>query len=251
MAVFHYDIDQGSAAWYKVRSGVPTASNFSSIITPAKMQISAERKKYAVRLIAERVLNWQSESLDHVKHIEAGKRLEPFAVRQLEFTAEVETVPVGFVTTNDGRFGASPDRIAGPHEGSVETVIECKCPTIPTQLNYLLFGHGTDYKAQVQGQLLVAEAEEAIFYSFLERGPPYMVRTHRDEAFIKALRGCLEQFSDELEAWTEKARSLGAWQAFAEVLPPVDAERGLVSEDELAALLERDPGFDFDHRMGA
>jgi hypothetical protein len=258
MAKLYFDIEQGSAAWFKLRSGIPTAGSFHNIITPAKMQISAQRFPYACRLIAERLLNWQSESLDHVKHIEAGKRLEPFAVRQLEFTAELETVPIGLVTTNDGRFGASPDRISGRHESSVEVVIECKCPTIPTQLNYLLFGHDAAYKPQVQGQLWVAEAEEALFYSFLDRGPAYMVRTHRDEAFIRAMKNALEQFSDELDGWTEKARSLGVWQAFAEVATPADAERGaqlrnapLASEEEMAALIEQDMGRGEWHRAGA
>jgi hypothetical protein len=252
MAIFHFDVDQGSAAWFKLRSGIPTASNFDDIITPAKMQMATARFKYACRLIAERLLNLQTESLDHVKHIEQGRRLEPFAVRQLEFTTELETRKVGFVTTNDKRFGASPDRVAPAK------VIEVKAPAIETHLNYLLFGQGTAYRCQVQGQLWVADAEEAIFYSFIERGPPYLVRTPRDEAFIRSMRGALEQFSDELEAWTEKARSLGVWQAFAEIVPPVEAENAanlrrdpLTTEQELAELIERevDPGYE--HRAGA
>lgn len=239
MAHFHYDIQQGSAEWYKIRSGLPTAGSFHRIITPAKMQLSTQRQSYACQLIAERLLNWQSASLDHIKCIAEGKRLEPQAVVQLEKVIQISTTPVGFVTTDDGRFGASPDRVAGLM-ASPNTVVECKCPTIPTQIEYLLFGPGTAYRAQVQGQLWVAEAERAIFYSYLERGPHCLVRTHRDEVFIKAMESCLEQFSDELEGWTERARSLGVWEAFAEIIPP-----GQMNEQELSSFLEADPGMPF------
>jgi hypothetical protein len=62
-----------------------------------------------------------------------------------------------------------------------------------------------------------------------------MVETGRDEVMIKKLSDALEQFSDELEALTEKARSLGMFQAFAEIVTPAEAE---LSGDELAAFLD-------------
>ena len=215
-----HDVEQGSAAWFRLRSGIPTASEFANILTPKKQELAAGRHKYACRLIAERLLRWQSESLDMIKHIEEGKLKEPAAVEQLEFVTGLETRKVGFITSDDGRFGASPDRLA---RGNGIT-LEVKCPTIPTQMQYLLLGHDDAYICQVQGQLWVAEADKAIFYSYHERTPAYMVETGRNEPFIRKLSDALEQFSDELEELTEKAKSLGVFQAFAEVATPADAE---------------------------
>jgi hypothetical protein len=245
MAVFDFGIDQGSYAWQKLRSGIPTASEFGSIITPARMELSKSRWKYACRLVAQRLLNWQPDSLDKIQHIADGKANEPAAVAQLGFVTDTESIPVGFVRTDDLRFGASPDRISGPigqPVTSVNTVLEVKCPTIPVQFERLLLGHGDDYKPQVMGQLFVAEAEEAIFYSYHERTPAYMVRTHRDEAFIRRLTEALEQFSDELEELTEQAKTLGTYQAFAEVVTALDAARGPETEKQLADFIEGEAG---------
>jgi hypothetical protein len=233
MPKIEWDIDQGSLDWYKLRATVPTASRFSDIITPKQMKMSASRKKYACQIIAARLLNWQADSLEKIEHIAAGKENEPLAVAQLELIREIETRKVGFVRTNDLRFGASPDRVM-MNGDLIQISIECKCPTIPVQFEYLLAAElaamepqSSDaevYKCQRQGQLFVCEADEAIFYSYNERMPAVYVRDHRDEAFIKKLTAALEQFSDELDALEERALSLGAYQAFAEILPPAEVE---------------------------
>ena len=228
MAVIDWDIEQGSLTWFKIRSGIPTASEFQHIITPKQMKISEARKAYQCRLIAERLMRWQAESLDRIQHIEDGKKNEPYAVAQLEEIEEIETTKVGFVRTNDKRFGCSPDRVAGinPDRTRVSTVIECKAPSIPKQMEYLLLGTDDAYRCQVQGQLWVAEADKAILYTYNPRMPACHRETGRDEPFLKKLADCLEQFSDELEEMTERAKSLGMFQAFAELVTPVEAERG-------------------------
>lgn len=238
MAVFHFDVDQGSTDWYRLRSGVPTASCFDQIITPKKQELASARWRYACRLIAERLMNWQADSLDKITHIQAGRENEPLAVRQFEFVTEIETRPVGFVTTNDKRFGASPDRIIGNvAAGGVDGIVEIKAPTIPVQMQYLLLGHDEAYRCQVNGQLWVAEADKAIFYSFSPRMPAYMIETGRDEPFIAKLAAALEQFSDELEALTEKAKRLGVFQKFDEIVDPATAA---YSTEALASQIEGD-----------
>jgi len=233
MARFYWDLQQGSAQWFALRSGIPTASEFASIITPAKMQMAEARHKYACRLIAEKLMNWQAESLEAVRHIEEGRENEPLAVAQLEFTTGLETRPLGFATTDDGRFGASPDRAAdvAADMSSIGTTIEVKSPQIPTQMQYLLLGHNEAYRCQVQGQLFVAEADKAIFYAYNPRMPAYTVESGRDEPFIAKLRDALERFSDELAGYLERAKSLGMFQAFPQVMTPADAEMGLDHND--------------------
>ena len=229
MPKLYFDLVQGGAEWYRVRSGIPTSSEFHNILTPAKLQLSTARHKYACRIVAGRLLNWQADSLDKIEHIAEGKALEPLAIAQMELVNDIKTRKLGFATTNDGRFGASPDRVVMSGD-AVAITAEAKCPTIPIQMERLLFGHGSDYAVQVAGQLFVCEADKAIFFSFNPRMPPYMVETGRDETMIKKLSDALEQFSDELEALTEKAKSLGMFQAFAEVVTPVDAELGALAD---------------------
>ena len=225
MPKIEWDIQQNSLDWMRLRSSIPTASCFDQIITPKRGELSEGRKNYACRIIAARLLNWQADSLEKIEHIEAGRRMEPFAVAQLEMLSDIKTRKVGFIRTDDLRFGASPDRVVMTGD-AIGITVECKAPTIPTQFRYLLYGHDEQYRPQVQGQLWVAEADKAVFYSDTDRTPPYLVETGRDEPFLAKLADCMERFSDELCALDEKARSLGDYQAFAEYVSPVQAEYG-------------------------
>lgn len=250
----HWNIQQGTAEWFGIRAGIPTASEFHNIITPAKGELSKSRGKYACRLIAERLLNWQAQSLDALEHIKRGKDREPAAIQRLEFVHDLNTREVGFVTTDDATIGASPDRFVMPSMLPTEV----KCPSDPIQFEYLLLGHGDDYRPQVQGQLYVCEADEALFYAYNPRTPEYMVRTHRDEAYIAKLAAALRQFNDELGQLLEKAQSLGLYQAYASIKTPLDVERGdgirrdpLTSAEEMAALIEHETQPGDLYRMGA
>ena len=227
MPIFDWEMKQGTPEWYSKRGGIPTASCFHLVLTPKKFELASARKKYACRLIAERLMNYQADSLDKIEHIANGKALEPFAVAQLEEIYEIQTRPIGFIRTNDGRYGASPDRVAGVSSdlSSVDTVVEVKCPTITTQMERLIFGHDDAYILQVQGQLWIAEADKAIFYSYSDRMPGYKVETGRQESVIRKLVSALDQFSEELDEWTEIVKRAGSFQPFSEIVTPLDAER--------------------------
>ncbi len=238
MPKLFWDLQQGSADWYRIRSKIPTSSEFHCIMTPAKMKLSEQRHAYACRIIASRLMNWQPDSLEKIQHIEDGRLHEPLAIAQLEELYEVDTVPLGFMTTPDGKIGASPDRVANvaSDRSSVGIVIEAKCPTVPIQMQRLLFGDDDAYITQRQGHLLVAEADKALFVSYNPRMPLYHVETGRDEVFIKRLKECLDQFGEELEKLTNLAQRLGMFQAFQEIVTPAEAE--LAPEAALEPLSE-------------
>lgn len=241
MPRFMWDFQQGSAQWHQARAGIPTASEFSSVMTPTTMKPSESRKNYACQLIAQRILNWQPDSLERIEHIQRGRENEKFAVGSLELIVGVETESLGFATTDDGRFGASPDRVGGvsADRTSVNLTAEAKCPTIPVQFKRIIFGDDEAYKCQRQGQLWVCEADKAVFVSYCPRTPLYWIEDGRDEHFIAKLADCLERFSDELDGWTEKARSLGSYQPFDRVGTPEEAAYGgrLESEQELEEII--------------
>lgn len=215
-----HDCEQGSAEWFKLRLGIPTASDFDQIVTPKTGKLSASSRRYAYRLVAERLLNAPMQTLDGVQYVERGRELEPAAVRQYEFAEEVETARVGFITTDDGLTGASPDRlIVGRPAG-----LEIKCPAAHTHIGYLLDGHDDAYRPQVQGQLYVAEFERVDFYSYHPLMPAALIRTPRDEPFIRLLRDALAEFHERLADMTARAKALGIFQRAAEVRTPVETE---------------------------
>jgi hypothetical protein len=214
------DCVQGTPGWLAARLGIPTASNADQIITAVKGDLSKSARKYAHQLVADTLLGRLTEPpIGNLEWVARGKALEPKAVQQYEFSTDIETLPVGFITTNDGRMGCSPDRLAAAESGAQEI----KCPMPATHVGYLLDGPGDNYRPQVQMQLLVCEVEWIDLYSFHPELPPALIRTVRDEPYIAKMRAALAEFCDMKDAMLVKARASGFFE-----------ERALTAELEMA-----------------
>ena len=199
------DCKQYSPEWWDVRCGMPTASAFDRICTPAKGEYSKAAAGYIAELIADRYdpmygvyEDYQSDAM------RAGHALEPEARRFYEFDREVDVKEVGFCVTDDGRFGASPDGLPG------DGALEIKSPTHKTQVQYLLAGGlPNEYKPQCHGHLIVTGCDWCDFLSYAAGLPKLLVRVVPDD-YTDKLRDCLNRFHDEYIAALEKIRALDA-----------------------------------------
>ena len=74
------DCEQGSREWVEARLGIPTASQFSRLLTPKRMQVSASRHRYRAELLAEWITG---EPVDEFEtewtRADGGKAMEPLA----------------------------------------------------------------------------------------------------------------------------------------------------------------------------
>lgn len=194
-----HNVEQHSPQWFALRLGVPTASCFGKIITPVSGELSKQAATYAHELVAETMLGYPVKNLDDMFWIERGQELEPQAVRMYEFTFDAETKPVGFMTTDDGQIGASPDRLVGA-DGIME--IKCCSPTI--HMGYVLGAIEEKYKPQIQGQLYISGRQWCDWFAYHPELPPKRIRTLRDEEYIerldRALRGFLNMKYNMIES---------------------------------------------------
>jgi hypothetical protein len=192
---------QLSPEWWEARKGIPTASNFDRIMTPKKMVLSSQCEPYIAELIAEQIcLNpnyFTEQGRPITQAMTDGVDNEPEARRFYEIERDVTVQQVGFVTTDDSRFGCSPDGLVGEDGG-----LELKCPMLKTQVMYVLNGQVPDeYLAQVHGSLIVTGRKWWDFLSYCPGAPPLLIRV-TPNAFTEKLRACLEQF------WTLYQESL-------------------------------------------
>jgi hypothetical protein len=200
-------VEQNTEAWRKARIGIPTASRFSRIITPKGAPVdSRERKAYIYRLVAERLLNEpMPEEFTGNNWTERGERLEARAADEFSKKMGVALIPAGFLTSDHGRYGASPDRLIArvkPHEAA-----EIKAPAAWTHIQYMCEGPGEKYKPQVQGQILVGGFEAVHFWSYHPAFAPVHIVTLPDEVYLHKLENLLELFCDEVDAterWVRK-----------------------------------------------
>lgn len=217
-----YNVSQGSAEWYRLRSGRPTASNFHRIIT-ARGEPSRQAMAYLYRLVAERLLNETlDDDLGFVQYVKDGQEREPQAVALFNFTNEVQLEPGGFMVTDDGRVGCSPDRVL---KGGKEAV-EVKCPAPQTMVKYYAEGVGDDYKPQVQGHIFVGGFDAVHFFAYHPQMPPYHKITLPDRHYLVALQAALTAFCNSLDVMTERMRSIGAYVVSRQLETPFEAAYG-------------------------
>lgn len=195
---------QGSPEWFKLRTGIPTGSSFDKIVTK-KGALSESRKVYLCELLAERMLgepsfNFQSEWMTR------GKEMEAEAVAYYDFHKNVDSVPVGFITDDEGRYGASPDRLVGD-----DGLVEIKCPKDTTHVGYLIKSGKAyeEYKVQAQGELLVSKRDYVDVVSYHPKLPKVIWRSEPDLPFLRLLEEAVLEFCHELEVETAKCAELG------------------------------------------
>jgi len=203
----HHDLLQGSKEWFQARAGIPTASEFHRLLTPATLKPSAQADGYLYRLVAERITGQVFDTTTTVwsTAMEDGIAREQEAVDFFELTTGKQTSLAGFCTTDDGLVGASPDRFA--NEGG--ELLEVKAPLASTHVGYLLVGElPPGYELQVQGQLFVTGARCVWFISYYPGLPPLLLEIRPDARVQAALYSALGLFCSRLDEAVDRVRAM-------------------------------------------
>lgn len=160
-----HDVEQRSPEWYALRAGMPTASEFSKIVT-SKGEPSKSAAGYALTLAAELFAGKTVDAWEGNSWTERGREMETRALELYEFTRDMDIVPVGFVTDDKGKMGCSPDGFAGE-----DGMVEVKCLKAENHIKAILYFQKhtkcpTDYVQQTQGQMMICERKwvDLIFY---------------------------------------------------------------------------------------
>ena len=70
-----FECEQGSAEWFAARAGIPTASEFATVMARGRGGESKTRRTYMLKLIGERLTGQPMESYTNA-HMERGKVME-------------------------------------------------------------------------------------------------------------------------------------------------------------------------------
>lgn len=196
------DLEQGSPEWFAARAGIPTASKFATVMAKGE---GKTRSEYMRKLAGEILTGEPSEQFGNV-HTERGNAMEDEARETYAFINDAEITRVGFI--RNGNRGASPDSLVGSNGG-----LEIKTALPHIQIDRLERDRlPPEHKAQVQGNLWIAEREFWDFVSYWPRLPVLTVRVYRDEDYIKTLSDEIDRFNDELAALVERIRNYGIEQ---------------------------------------
>lgn len=200
MALKVHHCEQGTAEWFDLRKGIPTASEFECLLKKtAAGKSSATRQTYMLQLAGEVLTGEPPENFFSI-YTERGKLLEPKARDLYAFLSDSEPEQVGFLTNHDA--GCSPDSLIGP-DGMLE--IKTKAPKYLIEA-ILADEFCAEHQAQCQGALWVAERDWIDLAVYWPGLPLFVKRAHRDEVYIAQLAAAVSTFNAELAEIVEKVR---------------------------------------------
>ena len=198
------DCEQGSPEWFTDRAGIPTASEFHTVMAVgSKGGKSVGRVDYLNKLAGE-ILTGEPMSNYVSPDMDRGKLMEDEARNLYAFMTDADPQRVGFIRNGDK--GASPDSLIGVDGG-----LEIKSAAAHVQIKRLLADElPSEHKAQVYGSMWVAEREWWDFTSYCPKLPLFVKRVYRDEDYIAKIAKEVELFNIELQQTVEYIRRYGA-----------------------------------------
>lgn len=197
---------QGTQAWLQARLGVPSASRFGDVVTPVKLDLAAGAMKYLDELMAEWLLGAPLPDMRSAWMLR-GEEMQGEAAAAYTLLTDNDIRAPGFCTTDDGRYGATPDCFVGE-----DGCVELKCPSPAVHVRYLRGGQvPQEYVPQVLGQLLVTKRWWCDFVSYYPGLPLFVVRVERDVWRLRLvdLEDAIDAFCAELDAAKAQAIKRG------------------------------------------
>lgn len=206
-----FDFPQGSPEWHAIRAGLPTASEFSTVMAKGKTagSESVTRRKYMLRLAGE-TLTGEPEQTYSNGFMERGKEWEPEARNLYAFLYSCEPKQVGFIRS--GNKGCSPDALIGD-DGMLE--LKSAIPSVLIDL-FLRDTFPSEHLAQCAGNLWVAERQWIDIAVYHPKLPLFVKRLNRDgqlESYIRNMADEVERFNTELAATVERIRGYASARA--------------------------------------
>jgi len=197
------DCEQGSEEWFRARLGIPTASEFSTVLAQGRGGAkSIGRRTYLMKLAGEILTGEPMEPITNT-HMERGKIMQEEARSFYEAMSGETVVQIGFI--RNGQTGCSPD-------GLIKMVGALEIKTaLPHILGEILLRDEFpfEHRAQCQGVLWVAEREWIDLVIYWPRMPTFVKRAYRDDVFIAHLSEEVDRFNEELQKTVELIRRAG------------------------------------------
>lgn len=212
---------QGSQAWRLLRRGIPTASKFADILTPKKMELSAAADTYIDYLIGSIFDPYFGQEEEYVSYaMKQGQIVEPEAVAYYALERELTVKQVGFITTNDGRFGASPDSLT-VSDDKIIGGLECKHAKAEIHIRRLreaakIRAAGGDdnaclppeHKGQVHGCLCVTGLPFWDYLSYRPGMPAQLLLRIVPDEYTAKMWAALQEFHKRFAEALEKIRQM-------------------------------------------
>lgn len=194
----HNENDAAELAGYKAK---PQSERIRRAINGEKVgEYTQAAQDYAFRTALERIQNYPLDQGYETWAMRWGKEQEVNARLEHEQLLETLVEPIGLVTTDCERFGASADGLVGKTGGA-----EYKCFLDPAKIRSIIIDRDlAQFTDQVQGGMWITGREWWDFCLYCPAlasagGALQRFRFYRDEAYIERMASDLEDFDALVE----------------------------------------------------
>ncbi len=233
-----HDCQQGTLEWTKLHFGIPTASGLDNLLTPEfELRKGELPKTYVYKKVAEKLQGRPLIDLSASSFmLEQGMIVEEEARPWYALEYDKKIKQVGFITTDDGRFGCSPDglivcpkcdgqgwyvmpnRNTGEPEQEqcgfclttgFECGLEIKSPAAHTHCKYLCMGVlPKEYVAQVYGSMFATGFKKWIFVSYRRGFPALVLEIDQNEKVMSMIRAAINQFHADFDRAMDRIENI-------------------------------------------
>lgn len=200
-------IEQGTPEWFAQRLGKLTASRMADVLATTKSGPSASRKNYLAQLVAERMTRQVGESFTNAA-MQWGTEHEPLARAEYEIITDATVDQVAFIDHPEIEWcGASPDGLV------MDGLVEIKCPSTATHIEYLLAGKPpAKYVPQMALQLACTRRQWCDFVSYDPRMPEehrlFIVRYRPEPGYLETIEKEARAFLGEVQEVIDRLNRL-------------------------------------------
>lgn len=202
-------LHQGSDEWHAARCGMLTASEFEHIVTPSTLKIADNPKtrSHLWELAAQRISGYVEPG--YVSDAMLRGHDDEIYARE-EYSKHFAPVEVcGFITNDRWGFtlGCSPDGLVGT-DGMIEVKSRCQKYHVQTVCEYFEDGTApTDFRIQVQGELLVTGRKWCDLISYCGGLPMLVMRVEPDPvvqaAIVEAASKFEARINEVVATWSD------------------------------------------------
>lgn len=201
MALQIFECAQNTPEWFQARMGLPTASEFHTVMAGGK---GLTRAAYMRRLAGE-IITGKPEETYNNGAMDRGHAMEDEAFNDYVFTTNATVQRVGFV--RNGGVGASPDGLLVGIDGVLE--IKTKKPSVFIDEMERYDKLGTpppEHVAQCQGVLWVTGRSFTDLKIYWPGMPDFTIRIMRDQEYIEKIERAVREFQTHLDEMVERLR---------------------------------------------
>jgi hypothetical protein len=195
------NMEQGSIAWHKARTGIVTSTKLKSAVGTPAVQQTLLYELLADRMAEKVFEDISSAAMAHGNETEDMARLTASKALGLDFE------PIGMLVSDIvDDYGISPDGVYR-RDGKIVGGIEIKCPNSRKHIEYMIKGEvPKEYFHQTRSPFVLSDDIEFwIFMSFDYRNynqPEFYIKIERDDVIedVKKMREKLSTFNRMVKA---------------------------------------------------